>query len=276
MEPNQLIMPDDRLITPDRLTEADRLIDYFADADALEKGDHDGTIDKLMALRGLIASNRVSLDAIDSDRLSRISRGVQCAEFIFEMKYSRDISQDRRDFRQIPCIDSYNRQISEEIALFRSTGGRVSGITFVGCGSLPISAIRWSEELDARVVAIDYCQQAVDGARLVVEQVSASATSSASVAVEMGDGKGYRYPEGSLVIIANMVDDLNGVLEQVATSGAAMVVLRTTFGARQLYYPHHEVSNRAFLDRYALVGRTDPERGHFISTSYLFQRSTGV
>lgn len=184
-------------------------------------------------------------------------------EECLEKHYSVLLSQ----LIDLPCFQSYFRQITAEIELAKQMPhfSDISVIYFVGCGSLPISAILWKQLTGKKVVAIDYQTDALENANKLINRLGVD------IELIQTNGKQFSYDSNGLVILANMIDNLDQMFQQLYNNNVKNVIVRTTHGIRTIYYESHQLNPILEKYPYSVIDHSDPVSGKFISTSYLVE-----
>jgi hypothetical protein len=232
----------------------------------------------LMKVRAIATSPTESSSAAKVLSDSRISRVYEdFMNKMYEMEeceegfYANSITSVEHLRCTFPRYNPYLNQVKEEIGLAMGVIGKVpSHIVFVGSGSLPVSAILAHHTFGSRVTCVDFCDKACDLSSDMLKRMGLSET----IAVANCDGNIFDYNGAEVVMLANMIRDMDGVVRQILRSATVKAfICRTAFELRQFGYRNVDLSRVVQMDC-KCVAQTEPKRGGFISTGMVYVPTT--
>ena len=115
------------------------------------------------------------------------------------------------------------------------------------------------------VIAIDMDNESCTNASKLLDKLNLSK----SITVVNCDAQFYNYDETSLVVIANMIINLENVMEAISRKNIKHIIYRNTTGIRSMYYQN--LNDNVIKLLYESIACTNPIENGFISTSFYVQ-----
>lgn len=215
----------------------------------------------LIEYRNLIANT----DSCTNTKLFEINEDIMYAiEVLFEKYYSNIIQNYDQFMKVFPYYNKYYTQIYQELMLMNGDNeAKFKSVVFIGCGSLPISAIFYNIITQLPVIAIDMDLESCQYASNFINKLELSK----SIDIVNIDAQYYDYNDDQLVVIANMIINLENVIKILSKKHIKYIIYRNTSGLRSMYYQH--LNDDIIKSSYENIKCTNPVDNGFISTSFL-------